>query len=63
MGKVTHTFLSLVTSEKPTAEPQVWLNKCRFQLPWNVYGNSSEVSVVTLHLHSGQWDQDQTLSD
>lgn len=33
MGEVTCTFLSLVTSEKPTAEPQVWLNKCGFQLP------------------------------
>lgn len=63
MGKVTCIFLSLVTSEKLTAEPQVWLNKCAFQLPWNVYGNSSEVSVVTLHFHSDQWGQDQTLSD
>lgn len=53
MGKATPTGPSLVTSENPRSEPQVRLKKCGFRLPRDVSGNSSEVSAVTPHFHSG----------
>lgn len=54
MRKVIHTFLSFVTSEDPIAKPYMQWNKWGFHLRRDVYGNTTEVNEVTLHLPVGQ---------